>query len=170
MLSERILEEIALEKGVEVSQEELQEEIRALDMDVDHLRFFPDVTCGIEALSQEGTTPMRDVIRTLAMRNLRIRHLLDNTIREQAITVTEEELSAEVDAIAQRQQVSRGTVLAVAGRDYGILRQDVLRKKAREWLEQRYRHPEDTSDTGKPGIFRALMKRVVALITRCRTK
>ena len=135
MLSDSALDKIALAKGIKIAKEELEEEVRFLSMEAAHQRQYAALMHGMDMLDMDAGAEARDAIIAQALQNLRIRHLIDDTIREQAFTVSKEELEAEAEAVAQRQNTTLDMVRGFFGDDFGMLKRDVLEKKALQYLE-----------------------------------
>ena len=135
MLSDRALDEIALARGIKVTREELEEEVYQLNIEAAHQRQYAAMMHGADSVPAADEAA-RNALTEQAMQNIRIRRLIEETIREQAFEVTPEELEEEARAVAERQKVSLDMVRGFFGDDFGLLRRDVLEKKALAYLEE----------------------------------
>ena len=135
MLSDAALDRIALDRGIKIGKEELEEEVNYLNLEAAHQRQYAALMHGIDLLELNADESAREALIAQALRNLRIRRLIDDTIREQAFQVTQEDLEAEAEGVARRQNVSVDMVRGFFGPDLGMLKSDVLEQKALQWLE-----------------------------------
>mgnify|MGYP002865737780 CR=1 FL=1 len=135
MLSDAALDRIALDRGIKIGKEELEEEVNYLNLEAAHQRQYAALMHGMDLLELNADESAREALIAQALRNLRIRRLIDDTIREQAFQVTQEDLEAEAEGVARRQNVSVDMVRGFFGPDLGMLKSDVLEQKALQWLE-----------------------------------
>lgn len=74
-----------------------------------------------------------EYLRAQALVQAKEQLVLQAILREQAFTITQQELEAEAAAMAQRQNTTVDSIRRFFGKDFSLLRNDLLQRKAIAW-------------------------------------
>lgn len=135
MLTDIQLEQIAIRSGIKIPADELEQEVKLLNAEAAHKRQYDALMNGMSTDMSQPSEEAWEGLKLQALRNLRIQHLIDETIRKEDFKVTKEELEEEANALAKRQNTSLDMVRGFFGEDFALLKRDVLEKKALEYLQ-----------------------------------
>ena len=129
-------------KGVEIEvpQAQIEKEAAVKMLEYRHRLQYESMSSGIHydqmyGQTQETVEKLLEKFRKEAFQELQAQMLLQAVITEERLTVSPEELETEALAIAARQKVPPEMVKRFLGEDYGMLRRDLLEKKALQFLE-----------------------------------
>ena len=135
-LIDAILDRIADNAKIEIPREAVEEEAAILMQGYTAQRRYQGLAAGRYLdvfLELNGKREeLMEQFRLQANAELRAEQVIRGIIEAEHITVTREELEAEADAVAVRQNATREQVRSFLGEDLAPLRRDVLEKKARE--------------------------------------
>lgn len=138
MAHEFELEKIAIAKGIEVPEDMLEEEIYMLNVQAAHNRQYANLSGQLSMQELMASSANADEaieqLKAQALMNLRVDLLLAKTIEEQDFELTTEELEAEAEAMAKRQNTSVDMIKSFFGEDLSGLRRDLLERKATAYL------------------------------------
>lgn len=119
---------------VEVSEEAIQNEFEYIKLDMRHRMQYDRMSGGnphffADMELQEQEEELRAAAEFEAKEPLVLREL----VAKLGLDVTQEELEAEAQALAERQQTTLESVKLFFGEDFTLLRRDVLNNKAIDW-------------------------------------
>ena len=119
---------------VEVAQEDVEEELYRVRADMKHRMIYAQMT-GVEShpfpeMELEG---QKDALVEAALFEVKEPLVLKDLTRKLDIAVTPEELLAEGEAIAERQNSTLDEVKRFFGKDLTFLERDVRERKIRDW-------------------------------------
>ena len=122
-------------KGIEIKRPDPQEDQEQYR----HRLQYENMISGIPydqiyGQTQETVEELQEKFLGEAVHELQIQILLQTVITKEHLTVSPEELEAEALAIAARQKVPPEMVKRFLGEGYGMLRRDLLEKKALRFL------------------------------------
>ena len=119
---------------IEVEQEDVEEELYRIRADMKHRMVYAQMT-GAEThhFPDMELEEQKDAIMEAAVFEVKEPLVLKDLTKKLDITVTSEELLAEGEAIAKRQNSTLDEVKRFFGQDLAYLERDVRERKIREW-------------------------------------
>ena len=119
---------------VEVAQEDVEEELYRIRADMKHRMVYAQMTGAETHLFPEmELDQQKDALMEAAVFEVKEPLVLKDLTRKLGITVTPEELLAEGEAIAKRQNSTLDEVKHFFGKDLAFLERDVRERKIRDW-------------------------------------
>lgn len=134
---EAVIDHIIAHNEIMVPQEKIQEEAAAMLLEYRHRLRYESMASGIsyDAL-RETEEELQQRFWKEAVRELKRQQIIQTVIREENLEVSPEELEREAEALAERQNLSLDIVKSFLGEGCGMLRRDLLEKKAMNVLYQ----------------------------------
>jgi len=129
MTEEEFLEAFVEASDIEVPEDLVTEAIERLSDEVFHRTRYEYMAQGRILMPYEVEELMADV-PALARAEVKAQLVLEQIIEQQAFEVSQDELEAEAEALANRQQMTIAAVKEWLGADLKALRQDILIRKA----------------------------------------
>ncbi|MBP3894070.1 MAG: hypothetical protein J6D34_08540 [Atopobiaceae bacterium] len=119
---------------VEVAQEDMEEELYRIRADMKHRMVYAHMT-GAEThpFPDMELEEQKDALVEAAIFEVKEPLVLKDLTKKLDVTVTPEELLAEGEAIARRQNSTLEEVKRFFGQDLAFLERDVRERKIREW-------------------------------------
>lgn len=134
-----VLDRILERETVPVSTKQLEEETTLRMLEYRHRLQYESMTSGLcYAQMQEDAEELYQKFREEALRELQEQKLLQMVIQREKLEVSRKELEEEAMALAARQDMPLEMVKGFLGEEYGMLKEDLLEKKAREFLLGKY--------------------------------
>ena len=119
---------------VEVAQEDVEEELYRIRADMKHRMVYAQMTGAETHLFPEmELDQQKDALMEAAVFEVKEPLVLKDLTRKLDVTVTPEELLAEGEAIAKRQNSTLDEVKRFFGKDLAFLERDVRERKIRDW-------------------------------------
>lgn len=133
------LRDAALRKAVELApfsapEEAVEEEHKMLLAEFRHRLTYDSMATGKPLYAYEGLEEQMEGLKDEAVFQVKSRLVLADVIRRQGLAISQEELEAEGEAIAQRQNVSLAEVRSFLGADLSMVRSDLLERKAMDFI------------------------------------
>lgn len=133
IIAEKLLDRIILESDIPYSQEKVEEELRAeVGGFLQNMRYR--AMAGDHQLEEIDLDEWKESIRKDIIRDCRIEKILCTVIEQEHLSVSDEELKEAAVMLAEKEQTSLEMVRWFMGEDYGMLRKDVLYKKAKDFI------------------------------------
>ena len=132
--SEEAWRAYVLAYDIEVAQEDVEEELYRIRADMKHRMVYAQMT-GAEShpFPEMELEKQKDALVEAAIFEVKEPLVLKDLTRKLDVTVTPEELLAEGEAIASRQNTTIDEVRRFFGRDLAFLERDVRERKIRTW-------------------------------------
>lgn len=119
---------------IEVSSEAIENERRLIELDLRHRMQYDRLTGGdAHAFPSQELAAQEEELEQAALFEAKEPLVLRALQEQLQLTVTEEELEAEVEGLAERNGTSPETVRGFFGDDLSLLRRYVLMRKAIDW-------------------------------------
>ena len=119
---------------VAVSQEDVEEELYRIRADMKHRMMYAQMAGGeMHPFPDMELAEQADALMEAAIFEVKEPLVLKDLTKKLDIQVTAEELLAEGEAIAQRQNTTLDEVKRFFGQDLGFLERDVRENKIRAW-------------------------------------
>ena len=119
---------------VEVAQEDVEEELYRIRADMKHRMVYAQMTGAETHLFPEmELDEQKDALMEAAVFEVKEPLVLKDLTKKLDIAVTPEELLAEGEAIAERQNSTLDEVKRFFGKDLAFLERDVRERKIRDW-------------------------------------
>ncbi|VEH02878.1 trigger factor [Slackia heliotrinireducens] len=119
---------------IDVPEEAIENELRYVELQLRHNMQYDRLAGGdMHMFPTRELDEQREEMRAAAVFEAKEPRVIKAIVAERGIDVTYEELEAEAEAIAKRQNSTIEEVKRFFGEDLGMLRRDVLDQKAREW-------------------------------------
>ena len=119
---------------VDVSDDAIESELEYLKLALRHNMQYDRLTGGdAHFFPQRELDRQEDELRAQAVFEAKEPLVLKHIIAEQAFAVTQDELEAEAEAMAERQDSTIEMVKKFFGDDLKLLERDVLERKAIDW-------------------------------------
>lgn len=119
----------------EVPQALVDEEASLLTAELKHQIQYQSLTGTLaEPVSPEEMDERLEELKREALLSVKARLIIQNVIHSRELDVSREELEAEASAMAQRQNTTIELVKRFLGEDLGLLRRDLLERKAIELI------------------------------------
>ncbi len=119
---------------VEVAQEDVEEELYRVRADMKHRMVYAQMTGAETHLFPEmELDEQKDALMEAAVFEVKEPLVLKDLTKKLDIVVTPEELLAEGEAIAERQNSTLDEVKRFFGKDLAFLERDVRERKIRDW-------------------------------------
>lgn len=135
MTREEAWREYVEKYNLEVPQDRLEEEIRMIRADLMHQMRYDTMSGGpIHPFPELELEQQKEDIYAAALWEVKSELVMKDLIRTQAITVSKEELEAEAEAMAQRQNTTVTEIKRFFGEDLSMLEWDVKKQKAMMWV------------------------------------
>ena len=132
--SEETWRAYVLAYDVEVAQEDVEEELYRIRADIKHRMIYAQMTGAEPHLFPEMELEgQKDALMEAAVFEVKEPLVLRDLTRKLDVTVTPEELLAEGEAIAKRQNSTLEEVKRFFGKDLAFLERDVRERKIRDW-------------------------------------
>ena len=128
------LDQLILESGVQVPQEAVEEEAGTLAMEWAHQQQYEALRTGDFSYMFQSREARQKEFLAQALRRLQVQQLVDDVIAQQNIQITQEELEAEAQAMAERMDVGMDMVRSFFGDDLRMLKRDLQERKALDFL------------------------------------
>lgn len=122
------------EYDIEVPESAIQNELEYIELQMRHNMQYDRLTGGDPHLfPSRELAQQADELRAIALFEAKAPRVLKEIIAARGITATPDELRAEAEAIAERQNATMDMVRTFFGDDFGLLERDVLERKAIDW-------------------------------------
>lgn len=119
---------------IEVPQDEVEEELYRVRADMKHRMIYEQMSGGeMHLFPDQELEEQKDELMEAAVFEVKEPLVLKDLTKKLAIEVTPEELLAEGEAIAKRQNSSLDEVKRFFGQDLAFLERDVRENKIRAW-------------------------------------
>lgn len=120
---------------VEVPEEKIENEMNLIWMDLRHQMQYDSMAgLGTHLFPQMELEEKKDEIRAAAVFEVKSELVMKNLLGTLNITVSREELEAEAEAMAKRQNTTIEMVKGFFGEDLSMLERDVKERKAMDWV------------------------------------
>lgn len=134
MINEGRWRAYVLAYDIEVPEERVEEEYRLICADMKHRMMYESMAGGPSHIFPERElAEQEDELREAALFEAKEPLVLRALTKELDIEVTPEELLAEAEAMAKRQNSSVDELRRFFGEDFGLLERDVRENKIRAW-------------------------------------
>ena len=119
---------------IEVAQEDVEEELYVIRSDMKHRMIYEQMSGGkMHPFPEMELEEQKDELLEAAIFEVKEPLVLKDLAKKLEITVTPEELLAEGEAIAKRQNSTLDEVKRFFGKDLAFLERDVRENKIRAW-------------------------------------
>ena len=119
---------------IEVAQEDVEEELYVIKQDMKHRMIYEQMSGGeMHPFPEMELEEQKDELLKAAVFEVKEPLVLKDLAKKLEITVTPEELLAEGEAIAKRQNSTLDEVKRFFGQDLAFLERDVRESKIRAW-------------------------------------
>lgn len=119
---------------IEVPEERIEEEYRMVRADMKHRMMYAQMSGGeVHLFPDAELAEMEDELRAAALFEAKEPLVLRDLAKRLDITVTPEELLAEAEAVAKRQNTTVEEMRRFFGEDLALLERDVRENKIRAW-------------------------------------
>ena len=119
---------------IEVAQEDVEEELYVIKQDMKHRMIYEQMSGGeMHPFPEMELEEQKDELLKAAVFEVKEPLVLKDLAKKLEITVTPEELLAEGEAIAKRQNSTLDEVKRFFGQDLAFLERDVRENKIRAW-------------------------------------
>ena len=119
---------------IEVAQEDVEEELYVIKQDMKHRMIYEQMSGGeMHPFPEMELEEQKDELLKAAVFEVKEPLVLKDLTKKLEITVTPEELLAEGEAIAKRQNSTLDEVKRFFGQDLAFLERDVRESKIRAW-------------------------------------
>jgi len=119
---------------IDAPQDEVEEELYRIRADMKHRMVYAQMTGeGMHLFPEMELEQQKDALMEAAVFEVKEPRVLKDLTKKLNITVTPEELVAEGEAIARRQNSTLDEVKRFFGQDLAFLERDVRERKIREW-------------------------------------
>ena len=123
-----------LSYDIEVSQEDVEEELYLIRADMKHRMMYAQMAGGeAHPFPEMELAEQTDALMEAAVFEVKEPRVLKDLAARLDVSVTPAELEAEGEAIAQRQNSTLDEVKRFFGEDLALLERDVREHKIREW-------------------------------------
>ena len=123
-----------LSYDIEVSQEDVEEELYLIRADMKHRMMYAQMAGGeAHPFPEMELAEQTDALMEAAVFEVKEPRVLKDLAAKLDVSVTPAELEAEGEAIAQRQNSTLDEVKRFFGEDLALLERDVREHKIREW-------------------------------------
>ena len=123
---------------MEVPEEAVQNELNYLTLQLKHNMQYDRLSGGdLHLFPQQEIQAQEEQLRAAALFEAKEPKVLKAVIEAQGITVSSEELEAEAQAMAARQNTTIEAIKQFFGEDLKMLERDVLEAKARAWAVEK---------------------------------
>ena len=129
-----IIDQTAERFGIIVPQEKVENEATAMRMELQYRMQYRRLTSGNPYVDQEALQQELNAIELEAYRQVKTQLVLERVVKEEDLSVTQQELEEEAQAIATRQNMSLDMVKDFLGESLEPIRKDLLLRKAEEWI------------------------------------
>lgn len=130
-LKDRILEKVLEANVIEVPQDLVDEEVSMMVLEMNHRMKYESLASGAYLdFTQEEIDARLKEFKAEAFKLVKTRMVLEGIIEVENLEVTKEELEEEAKAISLRQQIPVKMVKDFLGEDLGLLKKDLLVRKA----------------------------------------
>jgi len=129
-----IIDQTAERFGIIVPQEKVENEATAMRMELQYRMQYRRLTSGNPYVDQEALQQELNAIELEAYRQVKTQLVLERVLEEEDLSVTQQELEEEAQAIAARQNMSLDMVKDFLGESLEPIRKDLLLRKAEEWI------------------------------------
>ncbi len=120
--------------NIEVPQDKVEQEIYLIRMDLRHRMQYDTLTTGtMHFFPDEELDEQMDDIRDAALFEVKSTLVMKDILKMQDFPVTREELEAEAEAMAKRQNTTVELIKGFFGEDLTMLERDVRERKAMDW-------------------------------------
>lgn len=134
-LTEAVLDKILRVNEIKLSSEKVEEEVeRAIIEYHQHLKYQAMSSGDYSYFFSVGTDGQLDQVREKVIRQMKAEKVIQEVIREEQLDVSPEELESEAQSLAARQQVSLEMVKDFLGENLSPLKQDLLIRKALDFI------------------------------------
>lgn len=119
---------------VEVSQEDVEEELYRVRADMKHRMIYAQMSGGeLHPFPEMELAEQTDALMEAAVFEVKEPLVLKELAAKVDVTVTKEELLAEAEAIAAREGSTLDMLRRFFGEDFALLERDVRDRKIRDW-------------------------------------
>lgn len=119
---------------IEVKQEDVEEELYIIKQDMKHRMIYDQMSGGeVHPFPEMELEEQKDALLEAAVFEVKEPLVLKDLAKKHDFTVTPEELLAEGEAIAKRQNSTLDEVKRFFGKDLAFLERDVRENKIRAW-------------------------------------
>lgn len=119
---------------IDVPESAIENELQYLTLQMKHNMQYDRLTGGdFHLFPNQELQEQEESLRAAAIFEAKEPRVLKDIIAKQAITATREELEAEAQAVAMRQNTTVEALKQFFGEDLAALERDVLNNKARTW-------------------------------------
>jgi trigger factor len=132
-MKKRQLETFVEASDIVVPEDMLAEAVERMTEEAFHQERYKYMARG-RIFTPEDFAKLSDEIRHTAHMQVKTQLVLEDVIRQEALEVTRDELEDEAKALAERQQMTVAAVKDVLGADLVSLRDDVLIRKAIDFI------------------------------------
>lgn len=133
-----LVRQYAKEKKLEISQEEVEEEVQRLRMEwLIHNKYSAMQGKNIEFLNPFSKENKLAELYEMALDNKLMERAIEDIIYFQKIEVSREEKEQEADAISLNQNLSKKVIYEFLGENLDLLERDIKHRKALEWLKNK---------------------------------
>lgn len=129
-----IIDQTAERFGIIVPQEKVENEATAMRMELQYRMQYRRLTSGNPYVDHEALQQELNAIELEAYRQVKTQLVLERVVKEEDLSVTQQELEEEAQAIATRQNMSLDMVKDFLGESLEPIRKDLLLRKAEEWI------------------------------------
>lgn len=119
---------------IEVPQWRIDEELRLIEADMKHRMMYEQMSGGATHLfPDQELAEQKDELMAAALFEAKEPLVLRDLTKKLDVTVTPEELLAEAEAMAERQNTTIDQIKRFFGEDLALLERDVRENKIRTW-------------------------------------
>ena len=120
--------------GIEVSREEVEEELYLIRADMKHRMMYEQMSGGApHPFPEMELEEQSDALLEAAVFEVKEPLVLKDLAKKLDVTVTADELLAEAKAMAERQNTTLDDLRRFFGEDFAFLERDVRENKIRAW-------------------------------------
>ena len=132
--NEEVWRAYVLAYDIEVPQDEVEEELYIIRSDMKHRMIYDQMSGGgMHLFPDQELEEQKDELVEAAIFEVQEPRVLKDLSKKLGIEVSPEELLAEGEAIAKRQNSTLDEVRRFFGQDLAFLERDVRERKIREW-------------------------------------
>ena len=132
--NEEVWRAYVLAYDIEVPQDEVEEELYIIRSDMKHRMIYDQMSGGgMHLFPDQELEEQKDELVEAAIFEVKEPRVLKDLSKKLGIEVSPEELLAEGEAIAKRQNSTLDEVRRFFGQDLAFLERDVRERKIREW-------------------------------------
>ena len=119
---------------IEVPQWRIDEELRLIEADMKHRMMYEQMSGGaMHLFPEQELAEQKDELMAAALFEAKEPLVLRDLTKKLDVTVTPEELLAEAEAMAERQNTTIDQIKRFFGEDLSLLERDVRENKIRTW-------------------------------------